>query len=159
MQKAVQPDFLPEISAQALDRTSLRLPNQLQGARNLLLISWRRDQEQQLATWTAPSQALQHTRLNFKVYRMPVSAPENALYRWWDNASLRAQETDPELLHWTVPVYVDKAALHQAIGLGMDESMVVVLLVDPTGRIQWKAQGASTDATRAGLLAAAATPR
>ena len=147
--------YFPTISAQALDKSPLIVPTQLAGRQNLLLLSWARDQTSQLDTWTAVAQALQHTHFDFRVYRMLVSMPENALYRWWDNASLRAQETDPELLHWDVPLYTDKVALRRALGISSDEHAVVAVLVDRAGHILWKAQGPSTAATRAGLLAAA----
>ncbi len=149
-----QAGVLPAISAEALDKSEITLPAQLAGRQNLLLLSWARDQTTQLDTWTAVAQALQHTHVDFRVYRMLVSMPENALYRWWDNASLRAQETDPDLLHWDVPLYTDKAALRRALGISADEHTIVAVLVDRAGRVLWKAQGPSTAATRAGLLAA-----
>ena len=150
-----QPGIFPTISSFALDKTPILLPTGLEGRQNLLLLSWARNQGSQLDSWRAVSQALQHTRMDFRVYRMPVNAPENSLFRWWDNASFRAAETDPELLHWSVPLYTDKAALHEAIALGNDEGAVVALLVDRSGHILWKAQGASTDVTRNSLVAAA----
>ena len=150
-----QSAVFPSIAAEALDKTPILLPSQLDGRENLLLLSWARDQGPQLDTWTAVAQALQHTDAGFRVYRMPVSAPENALYRWWDSASLRAEETDPELLHWSVPLYTDKAALRRSLGLGNDDHSVAALLVDKAGHVLWKAEGLSTAATRAALLAAA----
>ncbi len=147
---------LPPISAQALDKTPIAMPAQLEGRRNLLLLSWARDQGPQIDTWTAVAQALEHTYPDDRVYRMPVSPPENALSRWWDSSSLRNAETDPELLHWTVPLYTDRAALRHALGLSENTRLVAAVLVDRTGRVLWKAQGPSTTASREGLLAAAA---
>lgn len=141
----------PTITAEALDRSDITLPANLEGRENLLLLSWARDQAAQLETWTAVAQALQHTHVHFRVYRIPVSATENVVFRWWDNASLRAAETDPERLHWNVPIYTDKAKLHEALGQPLDEKAVTVLLVDRAGRILWRAQGPSTAATRASL--------
>ncbi len=152
--KAVHAGVFPVVSAEALDKSVIDLPAQLEGRENLLVLAWERDQSPQMETWTAVAQALQHSHPDFRVYRMLVSAPENFLFRWWDNASLRAAETDPDLLHWSVPIYMDKATLHSAIGLGANEKSITVLLVDRAGKIQWKAQGDSTAATRASLAAA-----
>ena len=105
-------------------------------------------------TWTAASQALQHADSEFRVYRMLVSTRESALYRWWDNSSLRSAETDPELLHWSVPLYTDKHALQEALGLSGDEHKIAAVLVDRAGRVLWKAEGPSTADTRTGLQAA-----
>ncbi len=149
----------PTITAEALDRSVLKLPGQLEGRQNLLLLSWDRDQAAQVETWTAVGQALQHTQPEFRVYRMLVSAPENVVFRWWDNASLRAGETDPDLLHWDVPLYTDEANLRRSLGLNAGDRAVIALLVERSGRILWMARGASTAATRSGLLSAAhATP-
>ncbi len=145
----------PTIAAESLDKTPILLPSQLEGTENLLLLSWARDQGPQLDTWTSVAQALQHTDSGFRVYRMLVSAPENVLYRWWEIASLRADETDPELLHWNVPLYTDKTALRRSLGLENDEHSVVALLVDKAGHVLWKAEGPSTTSTRAALLAVA----
>ncbi len=125
----------PGLAAEALDKTVVHLPDQFAGRENLLLLSWARDQGGQVESWTATAQALEHASFEFKVYRMPVSAAENALYRWWDNSSLRAAETDPEMLHWTVPLYTDKAALRHALGLEADEHQIAVVLVDRAGRV------------------------
>jgi hypothetical protein len=149
------PGYFPSIDTEALDKTPLHLPSQLEGKLNLLLLSWARDQQPQVDTWTAAGQALQHTHEDFRVYRMPVNDNENFIFRWWDSASLRAGETDPQLLHWDVPLYTDKATLVRAIGLPHDEHKIVAILVDPSGHILWKFQGPSTPQSRAGLLAAA----
>ncbi len=145
----------PTIAAEALDKSPVNLPSQLEGRLNLLLLSWARDQGPQMDTWTAASQALQHADSEFRVYRMLVSARESALYRWWDNSSLRSAETDPELLHWSVPLYTDKRALQEALELSGNEHKIAAVLVDRTGRVLWKAEGPSAADTRAGLQAAA----
>lgn len=151
-----QPGIFPSIQAEALDRTDITVPGQLQGAQNLLLLSWARDQGPQLDSWTAVGQALQHTQPSFSMYRMPVNDPENIVFRWWDDASLRAAETDPQLLHYDIPLYTNKSALMQAIGLTPNEHEVVALLIDRSGHILWKSQGPSTQASRSALLNAAA---
>ncbi len=153
-QAAPQAAVFPKLASQALDKTVIMLPEGLEGRQNLLLLSFRRDQGPQLDTWTAVSQALQHTRFDFRTYRMLVSDPENALFRWWDNSSLRATETDPDLLHWDVPLYTNKAALRESLVLPTDDRTIVVLLVDRSGHVLWMDRGSASAASRASLLAA-----
>ena len=137
-----------------MDKTTVVLPGQLAGAQNLLLLSWARDQAGQIESWTAVSQALEDMHPSARVYTALVSPPENILFRWWDNASLRASQTDPELLHWTLALYTDKTVLRRSLEIA-DEHEVVALLVDRAGHVLWKAQGSSTPASRAALLAVA----
>ena len=149
----------PTVTAQALDSTSITLPSQMQGKLNLMLLSWARDQAPQVETWNAVSQALLHSDPGLRVYRVPVSNPENFLFRWWDSTSLRTDETDPELLHWIVPIYTDKVKLRRALDVPANDHQVLVLLVSPSGRVLWKAMGPSTPASRQSLRAAARANR
>ncbi len=152
------PDSFPELTSEALDRTMVMLPKGFEGRQNLVFLSWARNQEPQIDTWMTAAQALLHASTDLRVYRMLVSPRENSLYRWWDNNSLRSAETDPEMLHWTVPLYTEKAGLRRSLGLAEDDHKIAVLLLDRNGRVLWKAAGASTEASRAGLLAAAQRP-
>jgi hypothetical protein len=144
----------PVVTADALDKQRVTLPAGLEGEVNLLVLSFAPDERNQVETWTAEAQALQHTNVKFRAYRMPVEERENALFRWWANASLRSDETDPQLWHWVVPLYVEKKQFLAQLGIA-DEKSVVVLLVEKSGRILWRATGASTPGARAGLAAAA----
>ena len=153
--QTIAAEVFPDTTADALDRSLINIPKQLEGRENLVFLLWARDQEAQVDTWITAAQALQHASFDFRVYRMLVSTRENALYRWWDNNSLRSAETDPEMLHWTVPLYTDKAQLRHALGIADDDRTIAVMLLDRSGRVLWKARGPSTEAGRAGLLAAA----
>jgi hypothetical protein len=146
--------IFPTVKSFALDKQPVTLPSGLEGKVNLLLLSFARDQGNQLDTWTAVAQALQHTDFDFRAYRVPVAERENPLFRWWANESLRSDETDPELWHWVVPIYVEMGRFRSALGVADDKS-VVALLVDKSGRVLWRATGASTAATRASLTEAA----
>ncbi len=148
-----QPTLLA-LTADAMDKTTLTLPAQLEGRQNLLLINWARDQQQQAESWQAVGQALVHLDPDTRVYTLYVNEPENALFRWWNNASLRETQTDPELLHSTLAVYTNGDKLRGTLGLP-DAHNVAALLVDRSGRVLWKASGASTQESRAALLAAA----
>ncbi len=143
----------PTIVAEALDKQQMTLPADLEGQTNLLLLSFFPDQRNQLESWTAVAQALQHTNLRFRAYRIPVAERANALFRWWANASLRSDETDPQLWHWVVPIYVEKAPFRAELGIA-DEKSVVALLVDKNGRVLWRATGASSQESRRALMAA-----
>ncbi len=149
-----RPASFPPITSYALDKQKIALPEGLEGDSNLLLLSFAPNQANQLESWTAVSQALEHTNIGFRAYRVPVAEKENAIFRWWENASLRSAETDPELWHWVVPIYVDKQPLRAQLGIA-DEKSVVALLVNKNGQLLWRATGASTAESRASLIAAA----
>ena len=148
-----KPPVFPSIASYALDKNKINLPGDLAGQVNLLLISFQPEQQNQIDTWMPLAQALQHTNFNFRWYRVPVAEHENAIFRWWENSSMRSQETDPETWPWIVPLYVDKPQFRSSLQIP-NERNVVALLVDKQGHVLWRASGTLTPDDRAGLTAA-----
>ena len=143
----------PAISAYSLDKAKVNLPADLEGKVNLLLISFEPEQAKDIETWMPLAQALQHMNFQFRYYKMPVTNPENFIYRWWDGSSLRSVETDPETWHWIVPLYVNKDEFRRSLQIP-NEHAVVALLTDKQGHVLWRASGALTPEKRSSLAAA-----
>ncbi len=146
------------MTAYSLEKTRLNLPADLTGQLNLLIISFEPEQKTQIDTWMPLAQALQHTNFNFRWYRMPVSSRENFIFRWWDDSSMRSDETDPETWPWIVPLYVDKNSFRHSLQIG-NERHIVVLLVNKQGRVIWRAEGPLTPDKRTALTAAIAAAK
>lgn len=143
----------PTISAYNLAKAKLNLPSDLAARFDLLLISFQPEQQTQIDSWMPVAQALQHTNFDFRWYRMPVSASENILFQWWDNSSMRSDETDPETYPWIVPLYVDVKSFRRSLKIPTTHAISVVL-VDKQGQVLWRAEGAMTPAARTSLIAA-----
>jgi len=151
-----QPAIFPSIVSYALDKNKISLPSDLAGQFNLLLISFKPEQQKQIDTWMPLAQALQHTNFNFRWYRLPVAEHENAIFRWWENSSMRSEETDPETWPWIIPLYVDKLQFRSALQIP-NEKNVIALLIDKQGHVLWRASGSLTAEERASLTAAMAS--
>ena len=143
----------PTISAYNLAKAKLNLPSDFAARFDLLLISFQPEQQTQIDSWMPVAQALQHTNFDFRWYRMPVSASENILFQWWDNSSMRSDETDPETYPWIVPLYVDVKSFRRSLKIPTTHAISVVL-VDKQGQVLWRAEGAMTPAARTSLIAA-----
>ncbi len=157
-QKAVT---FPDTLSYSLDKAKINLPADFEGRTNLLLISFEPEQQKDVDSWFPVAQALLHTDFNFRWYRLPISARENFVFRWWENSSMRSDEEDPETWHWIIPLYVDKDAFRRALNIP-NERNVVALLTDKQGRVLWQASGPLTPQKRVSLMAAvtgAAAPR
>jgi hypothetical protein len=152
---ASKPAVFPALTTYSLDKNKLNLPSDFAGQLDLLLISFQPEQQSQIATWMPLAQALQHTNFNLRWYRMPVSARENFVFRWWDNSSMRSDETDPETWPWIVPLYVDKNDFRRNLQIP-GERQVSVLLVNKQGYVLWRTEGPLTPAKRDSLNAAVA---
>jgi hypothetical protein len=144
----------PEVTAYSLDKQKVTLPQDMEGQTNLLLLSFEPEQRKDVEEWLPAAQALQHTNFQFRYYQVPISSKENILFRWWETASLRSDETDPETWHWIVPLFVDRREFLDSLQIP-DEKQVVALLVDRQGHVSWRAAGPMTQEKRASLMAVA----
>jgi hypothetical protein len=149
---AHKPAVFPQILSYSLDKSKVNLPSDLEGKTNLLLISFEPEQQKDVETWFPVAQALQHTNFNFRWYRLPVSSRENFVFRWWENSSMRSDESDPETWHWIIPLYVNKEDFRHSLEIP-DEHQIVALLTDKQGHVLWRAAGDLTPEKRAALLA------
>lgn len=144
----------PPVTSYSLDKQKVSLPGQLEGQLNLLLISFKEEQQSDIDSWLPAAQALQHTNFQFHYYELPVAERENAIFRWWETSSMRSDQSDPEMLHWIIPLWVDRKKFFDDLTIPNDKE-IVVLLIDRQGRIQWRSSGPMTPDKRTALLTAA----
>lgn len=152
--QAPKPAVFPAITAYRLDKQKIVLPSGLEGQTNLLILSFEEEQKRDADSWMPAAQALQHSNFQFRYYSTPVFVRENFVFRWWETASLRNDQTDPETLHWIVPLFVERGPFLNSLGIA-NAKQVAVLLVDRQGQVLWRALGAMTEDKRASLMAAA----
>ena len=155
---ASKPAIFPQTTTYNLAKAKLDLPSDFAAPLNLLLISFQPEQQTQIDTWMPVAQGLQHTNFDLRWYRMPVSASENFVFRWWDNSSMRSDESDPETYPWIVPLYVDVNSFRHSLQIPTWHQ-IAVLLVDKQGRVLWRAEGPMTPAKRDALHAAVLTAK
>lgn len=148
----------PSLTTDNLAKAKLNLPGDFAAPLDLLLISFQPEQQTQINTWMPLAEALQHTNFNFRWYRVPVSSSENFIFRWWDNASMRSDETDPETYAWIVPLYVNVDSFRRSLQIPTDRQ-IAIRLVDKQGRVLWSAQGPLTPQKRDSLIAAVAAAK
>jgi hypothetical protein len=142
------PAVLPSVTAYALDRAKVTLPNDFASPLNLLILSFQRDQQSEVDGWLP--QLTASSTPSVQPWLIPISPQENGLYRWWLNASLRSSLPASQPRRYTVPLYVNKAQFLRSLQVS-SEREVVLLLTDKTGRVLWRATGPVTDAKLAGL--------
>ncbi len=150
---AAEPGRFPAIPATSLDNAKLQLPQDFSGQMNLVIVSFAREQQQQVDTWIPAAQKIQAAHPKFSYYELPTMSWENLVYRWWFNSALRSNTTNPELRSRILTVYVAKSKFRKSLGI-LNEKDIVALLVDRTGKIYWRADGACTDQNKLALMAA-----
>ncbi|HEX4022819.1 MAG TPA: hypothetical protein VHX63_16860 [Acidobacteriaceae bacterium] len=133
----------PAVEATSLNKAHFNLPRDFGGELNLVIISFAREQQQDVDSWLPAARQLeaQHARLYY--YELPTTARENLLYRWWFNSALRSNNTDPVLEDRTLTLYVSKGQFLQSLKIP-NEKQIVAMLVNRSGQVLWRANGAFT---------------
>ena len=140
----------PTVVGTSLAGTSVRLPDQLDGRLNLLLIALRRGQRAALNTWSPYTDALKVRRPDVRVYEVPVLSAAYLRNRPSIDGAMRAAVADPAVCERTITLYLDKAAFRAALGVPSDDQ-IHVRLVDRSGTTHWCTDGAF-DAAKAAAL-------
>lgn len=143
----------PNITSYSLDKQKVTLPGGLEGKTDLLMVSFAPEQQKDVDSWLPVAQALQHANFDFHYYELPVTGKENFVFRWWETSSMRSDQTDPEMWHWIVPLFIDRQPFLRDLDIA-NEKQVVVLLIDRQGHILWRATGSLTQDKRASLMTA-----
>ena len=142
--------MLPSVTAYALDRQKITLPQAFSSPLNMLILFFERDQQPVVDAWVPAVASVGDART--QTWLLPISQRENEIYRWWLNASYRGALTAYEPRHYTVPLYVDKAKFLQSLQISTEQN-VAILLTDNSGRVLWRTAGPVTDGKKAELRA------
>jgi hypothetical protein len=143
----------PTVVGTNLAGTTLRLPDQLEGRLNLLLVAFRRGQRAQMHTWSPYLDALAVRRPDVRVYEVPVLSAAYRPSRPSIDGAMRDAVPDPAARARTITLYLDKAAFRSALGVP-DDDQIHVRLIDRSGETHWRADGVF-DAAKAAALDAA----
>ncbi len=105
----------PTVVGTSLAGRSMRLPDQLDWALNLLLIAFRQVQQADVDTWSPCADALEARRPDVRAYELPVLAAAYRLARPFIDGGMRAAIPDPAIRNRTITLYLDKAASLDAV--------------------------------------------
>ncbi len=148
----------PTVDATSLNKDHLVLPANFGGELNLVMISFAREQQQQVDTWLPAARQLEQQHPDVQYYELPTTERENLLYRWWFNSALRSNNTDPALDGRILTLYLSKGAFLRALHIP-NEKKIAVLLVDRAGNVLWQTEGAFTAKKNQQLQAALAAQK
>jgi hypothetical protein len=129
------------VSGSNLERRRLRLPDDLEGSLNLVLVAFQQWQQRQVDTWLPLARELEARYPALRYYELPTIRRLNGLARTFINEGMRAGIPDPVARERTITLYLDKGAFRQALGLRSEEN-IYALLLDRQGGVLWRAEGA-----------------
>jgi hypothetical protein len=134
---------LPAVSGSNLHRQKIRLPEDLEGALNLVLIAFQQWQQRQVDTWLPLARRLEEAYPALRYYELPTIQRLNPLARTFINEGMRAGIPDTVARERTITLYLDKRAFREALHLPSEEN-IYALLLDAQGQVLWRADGVLT---------------
>jgi hypothetical protein len=139
----------PKLTATNLEKQTLSLPGDFAGERNLLLIAFKREQQENVDTWLRGLKRFESVP-DFHYYELPTISKLNPIARWFINRGMRSGIPEPEARARTITLYLDKGAFRKALNLP-DEDRIYAVLVDRSGQVHWRAEGDFDEAKAASL--------
>jgi hypothetical protein len=149
----------PDLKASNLESREFNLPQDFGGERNLVLIAFQREQQEQLDTWLKEMTRFQEVDPAFQYYELPTIDKLNAVARWFIDSGMRRGIPDKNARARTITLYIDKQPFEDSLQL-RSEKTVYALLVDRSGSVLWRAEGTFDEAKGESLRRALkATPK
>lgn len=148
--QATPPRDFPQVQGRNLLDEEFTLPGDLPGERRLLLIPFHQWQQREVDTWLARLPELAEADPGLRYFEIPTLSTGWKLMRWMIDGGMKSGIADPEARARTITVYVDRSRFLDEAGIP-DHDHITVVLLDPAGRIVWRARGAVDEDVWAGL--------
>lgn len=152
------PRSFPAVPARDLEGLDVDLPDAFTGARNLVAVAFRREQQREVDSWVPWFEREATSDPGLRFYEVPT------IGRWWApfrpliDGGMAAAIRDPVVLRRTLTVYGDVGRVTGPLDI-TDRSSIAVCLVDGSGRVHWRGSGGCTIETAAALDAVLTTMR
>lgn len=134
---------LPPMQATNLMDNAVSLPEGLSGQRNILLIAFDHDQQEEIDTWIGPVSELVAEDPTLNYYELAAIGPMNGLVKVFIERGMRSGVETPAQRTRTLIVYDGKEALKEGLEIS-DESRIYTVYIDKTGFQFWRAEGVWT---------------
>jgi len=134
------PARLPELEARSLEGRAYRLPGDLDGELNVLVVAFERRQQRLVDDWLPSLLALESCVAGLRVYELPTISRAWSPARWFIDGGMVRGIPDAEARARTLTVYTDVGRVLESLGLE-SAATVAVLLIDRAGNVAWRGGG------------------
>jgi len=130
----------PQYSATNLEGRKLKLPDDLEGKMNAVILAFRREQQDSVDEWIRFLEGLAKEYEILEYYEIPTIHVSYSLFRWMIDGGMRAGIADSKARQRTITLYVDKKEFKRRLEIDSEE-LIVVLLLRNDGEILWRTVG------------------
>jgi len=140
----------PAVTGRSLTGRTYHLPADFEGERNLVLVAFKRHQQEDVDTWTPHLRPLAARDSTLRAYELPTLGHGYTWMRGFIDGGMRRGIPDSAVRAATITLYINKRSFRDTLAIA-DENRIHVLLVDRAGRILWRAEGPYTAEAEAAL--------
>lgn len=130
----------PQVNGNSLAKRKFSLPADFEGELNVVVIAFKRKQQEDVDTWTPHLRPLTVDHPGLRVYELPVLPRSLTLMRGVINGGMSGGIPDSAVRAATITLYINKTPFKRALAIQNEDSIEVVL-VDRAGTIYWRATG------------------
>jgi hypothetical protein len=132
--------LFPAVTGSNLERRRFRLPGDLDGDLNWLILAFWQRHQGAVDTWMPLAKRLEERHSGFITYEVPVIQSRSRLSQWFIDSGMRAGIPDPQVRSRTITLYLAKAPFLEALEIETDDDICSVI-VDRSGAVLWRTAG------------------
>ncbi len=136
--------LFPKVSGSNLEGDVVSIPEDLEGENKLLLVAFKREQQEDVNTWLEATVDLLKKHSDFAVYEIPTIKEMNFLMRFNINNGMRYGIPSKSQRENTITLYIDKEKFKTILKIETEDE-IHVFLVNDKAEIVWRAQGLASE--------------
>ena len=130
----------PLVKGINLEGDEISIPADLEGKKKLLLVAFKRKQQEDVNTWLTATRPLLEANSSFSVYELPTIKKMNFLIRLNINNGMRYGIDSKTQRLRTVTLYLDKERFKALLGINT-EDQIYAFLLDENNEIIYRRSG------------------
>lgn len=142
----------PKVVGSNLEGRRFSLPNDFVGELNIVLVAFRREQQNEVDTWAPFLKSTTGKHPAVRAYELPTLNRSYRMVRGFIDGGMARGIPEKATRETTITLYIDKAPFKKALGINTEDA-IVTLLVSRDGRVLWRADGRHTEEAAVDLAA------
>lgn len=143
--------LFPAVAGSNLERRRFRLPGDLDGELNWLILAFWQRHQGDVDTWMPLAKQLEASHPGFITYELPVIQSRSRVSQWFIDSGMRAGIPDPHVRSRTITLYLKKAPFLKSLEIDNDDAIRSVI-VNRSGEVLWRTAGSWSEESEADLL-------
>lgn len=142
--------FFPEVEGKNLESKSYKLPYDLEGELNIIMVPFQRWHQNLVDSWGPYLKKITQRFAGVKFYEVPSLNSAYKMMSFVIDGGMRAGIPSKEVRERTITTYINKSKFKRALEIP-NEQTIYLFLVNKKGEILWRESGVYDDSKAEGL--------